>query len=201
MQKINIDMPGPDDQKFRMSVEVDGPVKFTTSDENGNIVQEYEFVDGRIISLEGNHVNTSISWGKSPGPDTKYLICRAEEYIKSARALKLHSGEFATKENRAISRILDALHGDHIHAYMHSAYEMRLSECDFGDAKYARLLYWADINPPCIYLGYVFKRDSMGNVSDSLGDTIIKSIIKAKKDLLRKLREEEENARRNNRGR
>jgi hypothetical protein len=121
------------------------------------------------ISIESSkHSETYRKWEKYRNIQLKFILRKSNLYLKSIDILKIDSNNLIHLENNRFTHITNLLNGGHIHDYIYSN-KVNISECDFGGRNYARLLYWADHDPACIYFGYVFKRDKMGHVLTSLG--------------------------------
>jgi hypothetical protein len=88
-------------------------------------------------------------------------------------------------EKKRLKNIKESLDGGLVHSYMPSS---ELSECDFGGRDTGRLLYWADDDPPCIYFGFVFRRDEMGHVSKNLVKEVMESIMIEKAKLIEEIK-------------
>jgi hypothetical protein len=212
MTKIKLTIPGLSNE---LSIESTSnePVRITVYDQDGNIVKSYECIGNDVLSIEGSdtrkHFNNTVPWNAWPKVPLQFRDKKSLLYTKSIKELGLHHNQINDDEIKNITHIRNVLNSGQIHPYVHhytsGRLNVKLSECDFQGRNFGRLIYWVDLNPACIYLGCLLKRNDKshdGHVSPGLGDDIAKSVLIAKEALIEELRrEEEENARRNNRGR
>jgi hypothetical protein len=146
-----------------------------------------------FLSEEGSkgnkHFDNPVKWNKYRiGRKLEFAVRRSKLYFKSIKNLKIFPNELKELEDNCTDRIKKALNGGYVHGYIPGTIYKEVSECDFGGRNRARLLYFADDDLPCIYLGYVFRRDEMGHVSKELIDAVMKSILEAKKIYLKEKR-------------
>jgi hypothetical protein len=175
------------------------------TEEDFSSVGDGEYVIDDELSVEGSkgnrHFEEYEDWNFDLPPNVVFKIRKSKEYIRGAKKLNLYPKEFEKYEIPVLAHIVDSLKHKKFHKPIYNIDGVRLSECDFRGRDYGRLIYCADHNPPCVYLGFVFKRDDNsipnGSISEGFAREIARSIVAAKEELIR---EEKENARRNNRG-
>jgi hypothetical protein len=213
MPKLIIEIQGCP-EKFEIDSPLDQIFPIKISDEQGNIIRSIEYVDGEMLSVEGSdsrkHFNNPKKWLEYPGRPTQFRFKKSASYNKSVDDLGLHTNQIIADEKKLFDHLTNILNSGNIHGFVHryrynnNRNEVRLSECDFGGRDYGRLLYWVDLEPACVYFGYLLKRNDKnydGHISEGLGDDVAKSVLEAKERLIMEIRREEENVARGNRGR
>jgi hypothetical protein len=210
MTKITLNIPG---HPYPISIEsnTNNPIIIKEKDENGNIIKSIECTGGETLSLEGSdsrrHFNNPIKWQEYPGQQLEYRFRRCGSYINSIDNLGIRQESIVNTETKIVEYIIRLLNSEYIHGYVYrykynkNKNEVRLSECDFEGRNYGRLLYWVDLNPPCLYLGCLLKRNDKshsGHISEGLGDSVAISVLAERRALIEDIRREDEYARRRN---
>jgi hypothetical protein len=210
MTRLKIHIPGDHPNVISIETASNEPIKINVFDENNNITESLECLNG-IFSTEGSDSNKHFEnyrrWEKYKGVPLLFHFKKSSLYTKAANSLRLGNNILAKEEKRRFEHIVNAANtSGKIHDYIyHDAKQgIGLSECDFINRDYGRLLYWADDNPACIYFGYVLLRSDKtfnGHIIPTLAQKVVDSILIAKHDLIRELKKEaEENAGRRNTG-